>query len=317
MSHRRAFTLVELLVVIAIIGILIAILLPAVQSVRAAARRAQCANNVKQIALGMLNYEAAFMHFPSGFDGPGKTMWSAYVLPYVDQKPLFDSIDVRGPWFAAQGASQNNIDALKVPLPFMRCPSANIEEVVVDSASQVERVPSCYLGVTSGLLAHEAGAFPWAGLDGNAQFDESDGILYANSETEFRDIRDGSSTTALLGETVPNQKINGTDRGGSGARADHWYIGSRELRDISSGNSGGSGESSECLGSTACQINALWMGDQTTIDEKELSFGSEHEGGVNMGFADGHVQFIPETVSLQIWSAIGTRNNDEVVGEIE
>lgn len=317
MSRRKAFTLVELLVVIAIIGVLIALLLPAVQSVREAARRMQCANNVKQLSLASLNYESAHQHFPAGFDGQAKTMWSAYILSFMDQQPLYESLDLQGPWFAAQGAPQNNVDALKVWLEFMKCPSANVEELLVDSATQTERVPSCYLAVSSGLLAHEAGEFPWAGMDGTREFDESDGIFFANSETSFKDIKDGTSSTALIGETVPNQTISGIDRGGTGARADHWYIGSRELRDMSVGSSWNSSDGSECLGSTACPINALWMGDETTIDEKELSFGSQHAGGINMGFADGHVQFIGQSIETGIWSAIGTRYNEEVVGEIE
>jgi len=316
-SRSAAFTLVELLVVIAIIGILIAMLLPAVQSVREAARRIQCANNIKQMSLAMLNYESAHSNFPPGFNSSGKTLWSAYILPFMEQGPLYASVDINGPWFPVHGASQSNTDALKVQLPYMKCPSANVLDVLVDSASQVERSPSCYLACTSGLLAHEAGDFPWAGLDRTAGIRESDGVFFANSEIAFKHIRDGSSTTVLLGETVPDQTISGIDRGGVGARADHWYIGSREVRSPSGPGGWGSSDNSECLGSTACPINSLFMGDATTIDEKELSFGSRHAQGVNMGFVDGHVVFVSETVSERVRSAIGSRNNGEPVGYIE
>jgi prepilin-type processing-associated H-X9-DG protein len=109
----------------------------------------------------------------------------------------------------------------------------------------------------------------------------------------------------------------GIDRAGNIQKVDHWYIGSDELSDMASVGSRNSNENSECLGSTACPINSLWQGDATTVDEKELSFGSRHTQGVNMGFADGHVQFVNENVSASIWSAIGTRNGGEVVSYVE
>lgn len=315
-NKHRAFTLVELLVVIAIIGILIAMLLPAVQSVREAARRIQCANNVKQQTLAMLNYESAHQHFPSGFTFPGRAMWSAFMLPFIEQQNLFRSLDLNGPWVATSGAPLANLEAQNVFLDFMRCPSANIPESQFDGLTGVNRVPSCYLGCSSGLLAVEAGEFPWAGMDGLNGIPESDGMFFANSSVSMAQITDGTSSTVLLGETVPDQNRFGVDRSGSLQKADHWYIGSGELSDIAAVGSRISSESSECLGSTACPINALWMGDEVPFDEKELSFGSRHTQGVNMGFADGHVQFINESIEATIWSAIGSRSGREVVSTV-
>jgi prepilin-type N-terminal cleavage/methylation domain-containing protein/prepilin-type processing-associated H-X9-DG protein len=313
---RHAFTLVELLVVIAIIGILIAMLLPAVQMVREAARRIQCANNVKQQSLAMLNYESAHQRFPPGVS-TGRAMWSAYILPFIDQGVLYNSIDLNGPWRASFGASQSNVDAQDVWLDFMRCPSANIAEHQFDGAAGVDRVPSCYIACGSGLLDSEAGDFPWAGMDAFGGIRGSDGIFFANSSTSMAMITDGTSSTVLLGETVPDQDLVGTDRAGNVQKVDHWYIGSDELSDMASVGSRRSNENSECLGSTACPVNSLWLGEATTIDEKELSFGSRHTQGVNMGFADGHVLFINENVSSTVWSAIGTRNGGEVVSYVE
>ena len=97
---RFGFTLVELLVVIAIIGILIGMLLPAVQQVREAARRIKCANNVKQQSLAMLNYESAHRQFPPGFSFPSGTLWSGYILPFMDQANIYNRVDLAGPWHA-------------------------------------------------------------------------------------------------------------------------------------------------------------------------------------------------------------------------
>src|SRR5262245_36669837 len=95
--RRRGFTLVELLVVIAIIGVLMALILPAVQSVRAAAARTQCANNMRQVMLGMLVYQDTFKKLPPGQDAKGFSAF-AYVLPYVEQKPLFNDINFGFAW---------------------------------------------------------------------------------------------------------------------------------------------------------------------------------------------------------------------------
>ena len=308
----QAFTLVELLVVIAIIGILIGMLLPAVQSVREAARRIQCANNVKQQSLAMLNYESAHRHFPPGFSIPGRAMWSAFILPFIDQQNLYRTIDLDGPWSPYLSASESNLASQSVWLSFMRCPSANIAELEVDPITNIEKVPSCYIACSSGLLAHEAGDFPWAGMDAYNGYRESDGVFYAGSKMTMARITDGTSNTILLGETMPDQFLVGVDRSGNVQKVDHWYIGSDEPTWMEALQSRISNEGSECLGSTACPINSLFLGDQTTIDEKELSFGSRHTAGVNMGFSDGHVQFISESVSSIVWAAAGTRNGGEV-----
>ena len=315
--YRKAFTLVELLVVIAIIGILIAMLLPAVQMVREAARRIQCANNVKQQSLAMLNYESAHQHFPPGVTAPGQAMWSAYLLPFIDQGTMYKSLDLNGPWRPSRGASQPNVDSQGIWLDFMRCPSANIPDVQHDPFPGIDRVPSCYLACTSGLIAHESGAFPWAGMDAFGGIPASDGIFFANSKTSMAMITDGTSSTVLLGESVPDQDLLGQDRAGNTQKVDHWYIGSDELSDMASLGSRDSAENSECLGSTACPINSLWQGDATTTDDKELSFGSRHTQGVNMGFADGHVQFVSESISPTVWSAVGSRNGTEVVSSLD
>ena len=153
-------------------------------------------------------------------------------------------------------------------------------------------------------------------MDADSNHPASDGVFYANSQTSLADITDGTSATVLLGEAVPNQDILGVDAGGDDQKVDHWYIGSRELDSMESVASKGrtSSENSECLGSTACRINSLFMGEQTSIDEKELSFGSRHSGGVNIGFVDGHVQFVTESIDSTIWSSLGTRKGGEVTG---
>jgi prepilin-type processing-associated H-X9-DG protein/prepilin-type N-terminal cleavage/methylation domain-containing protein len=312
--NRPAFTLVELLVVIAIIGILIAMLLPAVQVIREAARRVQCANKIKQQSLAMLNYESAHMKFPPGFSFPNQAMWSAYILPFMDQANLYNTLDFNSD-FGDDTGNNSNILAKSAQLAVLRCPSANVPDLEVDNFSGIERAPCCYLACSSGLRNREAGELPWAGMNAFDGHPASDGMFYVNSKTGFSAITDGSSSTVLVGESLPDQFLFGTDEGGNVQKADHWYVGSAEIFPQESYSSFRSSENSECLGSTACPINSILMGDATTIDEKELAFGSRHPGGANIGFADGHVQLMIDTIEATIWSGLGTRSGGEVTSE--
>ncbi len=244
-------------------------------------------------------------------------MWSAYLLPFIDQQVLYKTLDLNGPWRPTLDATDQNVVAQNVWLDYMRCPSANVADSQYDDTANLDRTPSCYLACSSGLLAFEAGDFPWAGMDAFGGFQRSDGIFFANSKTTMAAISDGTSTTVLLGESLPDQDLLGEDRAGNLQKVDHWYIGSDELTDMASLGSRDSSESSECLGSTACPINSLLQGDATTIDEKELSFGSRHTQGTNIGFADGHVQFVSDSIGATVWSAVGTRSGNEVVSTFD
>ena len=311
---QTAFTLVELLVVIAIIGILIGILLPAVQQVREAARRTQCANQLKQLSLAILNYESAQQKFPPGFKIPSMTMWSGLILPLIDQGNLSQTLDLNGPWSSLTGATQANLDALGSELPVFHCPSSGIPRRQFDPLVGVDRTPSCYLACASGLNNRESGAEPWAGMHQYGGYPASDGIFFRESKTRSSDIRDGLSNTLLLGEVLPDQDLFGIDYSGNNQKVDHWYIGSGDLPEMPSASH--SAENSECLGSTACPFNSLFIVD-APINDKELCFGSAHPQGMNMGFADGHIQFVNSNMDQSTRMAIGSRAGGEAVGSIE
>jgi prepilin-type processing-associated H-X9-DG protein len=137
----------------------------------------------------------------------------------------------------------------------------------------------------------------------------SDGITI-NSRTRTSDILDGLSTTVLVGESLPNQLLKGIDYSGNQQKVDHWYIGPGELRSYENMVTGISPENSECLGSTACPSNSLMIAD-SPMNDKELSFGSAHPQGANIGYADGHVQFMNDSMEQQARSAIGSRHGRE------
>ncbi|MDG2104868.1 MAG: DUF1559 domain-containing protein [Pirellulaceae bacterium] len=305
----KAFTLIELLVVIAIIGILVSLLLPAVQQVRESARRIQCANQLKQMVLGTLNYESANRKFPPGFTFPYNTMWSAMILPHIEQGNLYSQIDVEGDWTASP-----NREALGVALDIFLCPSASIVPVQFDESMGNDRVNSCYLAVSSGLRDREAGELPWCGMGKYQGYPESDGVFFVNSKTRAAEITDGLSNTLVLGESIPDQEFLDVDFAGNVQKVDHWILGSNEMNDVPP--PANSNEISECLGSTAVPINSLDIAD-APIDFKELCFGSAHISGVNMGFADGHITFLSDQVDAQVYSAMGTRAGAEVVNRLD
>ena len=302
--------------VIAIIGILVALLLPAVQQVREAARRTQCANQLKQLVLGTLNYETTRREFPPGVSHPFDTMWSAFILPYIEERNLYDTIDVQGYWSADTTTHPANLDALGQVLLVYQCPSAPIEPAQYDPSMQADRVTSCYLACASGLRDREAGDLPWCGMDKYQGYPASDGIFYMNSRTRQAEITDGLSHTVLIGETLPDQTFVDQDFSGNAQKVDHWIIGSREIMDYPTALPIGSNELSECLGSTAVPPNAMELVD-APIDFKELCYGSAHPTGLNMGFADGHITFLVESIDPEIYRALGTRAGRESSHDFE
>ena len=191
-SHRNGFTLIELLVVIAIIGVLVGLLLPAVQSAREAARRMQCSNNLKQIALACHNYESAFKKFPpsavldlSVTSTANNGSWGVHgrVLPQLEQSNLFERVDLSIAW-----DGQRSIHEVKVPT--FACPSdPGTDQVRVFSDNRPSLYPTSY-GFNFGS---------WFVYD-PATRKGGDGMFYPNSFLGFRDCLDGTSNTLLIAE---------------------------------------------------------------------------------------------------------------------
>ena len=296
--YRRAFTLVELLVTIAIIAVLIALLLPAVQQAREAARRIQCRNNLKQIGLALHNYHEAFQVFPMGYHWPLGTGWSYHLLPHLDQASLYNSFTVGTPTAAAASIWRTGPPslALAVPLPVFRCPSSGSVEAVTNVDGIPRRVPCDYTACASGVRTTDSPTSV-RGIGG----ENLDGAFFRSSSVRIRDFLDGASNTVGVGEVVSEPSVS---------QVDHWSIGSDDLgrNDLPL-----SQDSSEFLGSLGVKLNLFYQGSST--DDIELSFKSRHAGGVQFLLMDGAVRFINGSLDESLRKALGTRAGGEVLGE--
>ncbi len=315
--HQVGFTLVELLVVITIIGILIALLLPAVQAAREAARRMQCSNNLKQIGLAVLGYEETNGTFPAGAaipkgGGRGNALYAA-ILPYMEQSGLAQIYNYSLPdgWLNAWRGNQT---IRHTPIAAFKCPSEGKWDNCVFTldwdlpTSGVETynvgpMRRVYFGVTGGRSA--AGS----GVHGQTF---RDGVMYANSFTRIADIADGTSTTFLVGEsTHPHPYGMGPgygkmDEGGPAL----WGDGGGA--DAGSPPPAASEDMSRCLASTYYPINYDMIraggGAMSPSERAMVPFSSEHPGGTHFVFCDGHVEFLSETINIDIYQSLSTRN---------
>jgi prepilin-type N-terminal cleavage/methylation domain-containing protein/prepilin-type processing-associated H-X9-DG protein len=309
-QRRNAFTLVELLVVIAIIGILIGLLLPAVQQGRESARRAACTNNMKQMGLALLNYHDEMGHFPAGYasikpyvDGATDTSpgwaWSASILPYLEEKAAFKAINFNLPVEATQNAT-----AISMMIKTYICPS--------------DMPPPAAFAVTDGFSKTMATAAPCSysascGADPSDTFDETGtGIFYRNSKTRIADIPDGTSHTAMVGERCWVQSQ------GIWAGAISGAVIMRGPQNTNPGSPQGSAPAATLVLSHCHLINT-----QGDTDGGLDDFSSMHPGGANLVYADGSVHYFisipcdnPDgsyTAESLMFQTVGTRGASDTV----
>ncbi len=329
----RAFTLVELLVVITIIGILIALLLPAVQAAREAARRLQCCNNLKQLALGCLQHEETHQFFPSGGWGYGWAGhpdrgagprqpggWGYHVLPYIEQTALHQlGAGLTG---AAYGTA--NLQRIATPLAVFHCPSRRRplvypalsifpgvvgQRMVSGPMTQAARNDYAINGgdlwndYDIGPMTLEEGdtTYTWPAVQILNSWGGTTGISYERSKVIMADIKDGTSNTYLVGEKYldPDNYATGGDYG------DNESIYSGDSRDIVRWTALNSNPQSAAEYLPPFQdipgMNLQWL------------FGSAHSIGFHMAMCDGSVQFINYTIEPEVHRCLGNRQDGKTI----
>ena len=304
------FTLIELLVVIAIIGVLIALLLPAVQAAREAARRMSCTSNLKQIGIALNNYQNALGVFPPGYaslwkkDGsdPGVAEddlghgwgWASMILPQMEQPAVFNAIN-----FSLTMTYPANFTAQTVRINSFLCPSDSTKALVpvrneADDQTIYTVAGANYVGVYG---TGEVGAAPGRG----------NGLFFRNSHTSFADIADGSSQTLLIGERSHNLSYaTWTGRAIGG-----W------LHKTSSFEGGTDTFSAEPEESFTMILGPVGLEEgPRTPNHPEAhveDYWSRHPGGVHFLFGDGSVRFVKSSITPSVYQALATRSGGEVV----
>ncbi len=314
--RRKGFTLIELLVVIAIIAILIGLLVPAVQKVRAAAARMACSNNLKQVGLAAFNYESAYGVFPSGINVPLKTQvnlsgtltgstatkfgpapkptlfvsWPEALFPFMEQDNLYNTLNLTGSQYGNIGTTTAFPGA--TPVKMLVCPADALPGTPV-----VLGYSNYYFGMVSyGGVAGTVSTYYTSATQ--------DGCFYVNSNTKISDISDGTSNTMFFAERY-HRDPNWIVAAGAGAADITTYGGwvwtnVNAMEDLTLGT----------------QVPINWMipaglTGYAATDTRLNAIGSGHTNGANVCFADGSVHFLTSSTALAVLEAAGTRAGGE------
>lgn len=272
-AQRRAFTLIELLVSIAIIAILIALLMPGVQSAREAARRIDCTNRLKQWGLALHNYHDTHRILPPGSISRGPSLaplsgwgWQALALPQVEQGPLYAQCD-----FSLHNAHGSNRALIRLGIPHTHCPSD-----IADDTFEVNLPGHPPILVATGSYVG------------------SGDILSGLSDTRLSKVTDGLSQTLLLGERNVHAPVNGTIPFMSS------WCGVISEQDVS-------------ISSSSPYVYAAYSRPINSSATSPMVFSSRHPGGANFTWGDGAVRFVADTIDAHVFEALGTPNGGETV----
>ena len=345
-ARRRAFTLVELLVVIAIIAILIGLLLPAVQKVRAAAARSSCSNNLHQIGIALQSYHDSSGYLPPGGaadeppfgqgggsigsgTGDWGSSWMVYILPFVEQATFYRQWQFSGDSGWGNGTDGALLDGIQIKT--YRCPATTLpltqnlltNPTVNPGGNGTNMVPTytAICGAVNGLIPNYTTAYTNTGNTGQPQCCSggtisANGVLYPNSQLKLTDITDGTSNTMLISEQADMLTLTTGEQvtwNGSGPHG--WAIGAGST---SVPPNYGTNNDARAMQMTTIRyaINQKtgWTencGATGVCDNtgQNIPLNSTHDGGVNAAFADGSVHFLPNNLTLATLGMLAVRND--------
>lgn len=341
-SRPTAFTLVELLVVIAIIGVLVALLLPAIQAAREAARRSDCINRIRQLSIAAHNYHTSHNKLPGHGDWPTGISSQAILLPYMEGANKLNVVDPKQQWW-------NQNEVLRLSLPFLRCPSApTVEPSVIKDIESESGLGNHYMGIAGArpgpcvdesipgnpacsCVGTRGTSYPvstytqWeCNSNRNSGWSSGgiavNGVIYGVNKLELGDITDGTSNTMMWGE------LSWDD----GYRRHHWIEGSTsgrfqdtsaraDLMEIKQRSRGVSQNVRNIRYAPNAEPYALPDGSPNprlpNIPYMDASLGSNHPGGCHVSMCDGSAGFVADDVDVEgVWRPMASRASEEVFG---
>lgn len=312
--HGKAFTLIEVLVVIAIIGILIALLLPAVQKVREAANRLKCQNHLKQLGLALHNYhdthgffthgtynylDSTFVTPPPYNNTQDRRCWLHDTLPYLEQDALFRDFDA----FMSTGGSALDFPKSATILPTMMCPSDPVgPKLKTWNGGGGQGNSQGFSG--NYLLCAGNGYFNEGGTEKSHSLN---GMFFAQSKVRLTEVTDGTSNTAIASELILSPDTSDNDvRGRYYNPAHGGVLFSTRIPP----NTLVPDQFNWCSTNPVPRAPCIWTGTNMFLSPR-----SYHLGGVNLGLADGSIRFVSDNVNPGTFQALGSRNGGETVGE--
>jgi prepilin-type N-terminal cleavage/methylation domain-containing protein len=328
-QRKRAFTLVELLVVIAIIGVLVALLLPAVQSAREAARRTQCTNNLRQVGIAIHNYNDTWQALPPGcYHGVFGT-WMLHILPYMEQKNLHGLYVNSGGIHTFRnggiryGGTQN-LPVTRTLLPSFTCPSDVKNDTTksqyngvtshnyVANYGNTTRGRLSPVGTTSTGAPNQYGGAPFIEV---IHYQTADATYYSyinfdqnfKASTRMPEITDGTSNTLAISETVKGHQgdLRGFAWWGGGAHFE-------TLRTPNTSTPDSLESSSYCV--TANRLNPPCVG-RSASNEESIAARSRHPNGVQAVMCDASTRFFTNNIALDTWRGLGSAAGGETLGD--
>ena len=324
----HGFTLVELLVVIAIIGILIALLLPAVQVAREAARRLQCSNNCKQIGLALLNFHDSHGKFPPGatwvephtgwVDGYGFG-WRMFILPFLEETAIYGQVDLEcaGAGDMDYGCNARTLSGV-APSVFI-CPSSSMKRFSRHKQTKADTALADYGGIAGADDQDPKGRYLGVGRGGNTH--AFNGILFANSKVSIGHVLDGTTNTIMVGEQSDwsfnriGGQIDCRSSGIHGAWIGTFIVDQQDMGDWASNRVFNTITIGRPLGTRFCLFigdfsgTPWYTGGRVTGGDNRTPIVSAHPGGAHLLFADGSVHFFSETIQFDLFQRLAIRDS--------